>query len=216
MAVGELYLPTQRELAAYVTSGDELHMAHNFFLLAQPWDAAAYRATIDEWQELLAPHAWPAWCLGNHDHSRIATRLGPARARVVAVLLITLRGTPFIYQGDELGLPDVADPARARRRRRRARPPAGAAAVGATVSRRARRRFHHRRAVAADHSRGGAAERDDAGGRSALDAARCTARCWRCGAMSPPCRTARSAGSRPAPTCSPTTREHDGTRVVVC
>ncbi len=110
MAVGELYLPTQRELAAYVTSGDELHMAHNFFLLAERWDAAAYRATIAEWLQLLEPGAWPAWCLGNHDHPRLATRLGPARARVAAVLLMTLRGTPFVYQGDELGLPDAPIP----------------------------------------------------------------------------------------------------------
>ena len=111
MAVGELYLPAQRDLAAYVTSGDELHMVHNFFLLDQPWDAAAYRATIAEWLGLLEPGAWAAWCLGNHDHPRLATRLGPARARAAAVLLATLRGTPFIYQGDELGLPDVPVPA---------------------------------------------------------------------------------------------------------
>ena len=110
MAVGELYLPTQRDLAAYVTSGDELHLAHNFFLLAAPWDAAVYRATIAEWQQLLEPGAWAAWCLGNHDHPRLATRLGPARARVAALLLVTLRGTPFIYQGDELGLQDVPIP----------------------------------------------------------------------------------------------------------
>ena len=110
MAVGELYLPSQRELAAYVTSGDELHMAHNFFLLDQPWEAKAFRATIAEWLELLEPHAWPAWCLGNHDHPRIASRYGPARARVAAMLLVTLRGTPFIFQGDELGLPDVPIP----------------------------------------------------------------------------------------------------------
>jgi alpha-glucosidase len=110
MAVGELYLPTQRELAAYVTSGDELHMAHNFFLFDQPWDAGAFRTTIAEWLALLEPDAWPAWCLGNHDHPRIATRYGPARARVAAMLLITLRGTPFIFQGDELGLPDVPIP----------------------------------------------------------------------------------------------------------
>jgi alpha-glucosidase len=114
MAVGELYLPTQRDLAAYVTSGDELHMVHNFFLLAAPWEAGAYRATIAEWQDLLAPGAWPAWCLGNHDHSRIATRYGPRRARVAAMLLITLRGTPFLFQGDELGLPDVPVPPRRR------------------------------------------------------------------------------------------------------
>ncbi len=110
MAVGELYLPSQRDLAAYVTSGDELHMAHNFFLLLAPWVEATYRHTIAEWLELLEPDAWPAWCLGNHDHSRLASRLGPERARTAAMLLITLRGTPFIYQGDELGLEDVPMP----------------------------------------------------------------------------------------------------------
>ena len=110
MAVGELYLPSQRELAAYVTSGDELQLVHNFFLLAQSWDAAAFRATIDEWVDLLGDDAWPAWCLGNHDHPRIATRYGPERARLVALLLLTLRGTPFIFQGDELGLPDATIP----------------------------------------------------------------------------------------------------------
>ena len=61
------------------------------------------------------PDAWPAWCLGNHDHGRIASRFGAdgrgeERARLVAMLLLTLRGTPFIYQGDELGLPDSIVP----------------------------------------------------------------------------------------------------------
>jgi alpha-glucosidase len=110
MAVGELYLPTQANMARYVAGGDELHMAHNFFLLQAPWEAAAYRAVIGEWLELLGEQGWAAWCLGNHDHPRLVTRLGLARARAAALLLVTLRGTPFIYQGDELGLPDVPIP----------------------------------------------------------------------------------------------------------
>jgi alpha-glucosidase len=107
MAVGELYLPTQADLVRYVNSGDQLHLVHNFHFLAQPWNAGAFRATVEEFLGLLEPGAWAAWCLGNHDHSRLATRYGPRAVRVAAMLLVTLRGTPFLYQGDELGLADV-------------------------------------------------------------------------------------------------------------
>jgi alpha-glucosidase len=75
-----------------------------------PWSAASFRATVDEFEELVGAGAWPAWCLGNHDHARIASRYGPGPARVAAMLLLTLRGTPFLFQGDELGLTDVAIP----------------------------------------------------------------------------------------------------------
>ncbi len=54
------------------------------------------------------PVRWPNWVLGNHDRPRVATKRGQAQARVAAVLLLTLRGTPTIYYGDELGLSDVA------------------------------------------------------------------------------------------------------------
>jgi alpha-glucosidase len=107
MAVGEVYLETQADVARYVNSGDQLHLVHNFHLLAQPWEAPRFRAVIEEFLGLLAPGAWPAWVLGNHDHSRIATRYGPRAVRAVAMLLVTLRGTPFLFQGDELGLADV-------------------------------------------------------------------------------------------------------------
>ena len=110
MAVGELYLPTQADLVPYINSGDELHLVHNFHFLEQPWSAGGFRATIEEFEALLAPGAWPAWCLNNHDHSRVATRYGGERARVAALILITLRGTPFLFQGEELGLEDVAIP----------------------------------------------------------------------------------------------------------
>jgi alpha-glucosidase len=110
MAVGEVYLLDQKRLAPYVRTGDELHLVHNFVFLNLPWSAAGFRATVDEFEELVGPGAWPAWCLGNHDHSRIATRYGPGPARVAAMMLLTLRGTPFLFQGDELGLPDVPIP----------------------------------------------------------------------------------------------------------
>jgi alpha-glucosidase len=110
MAVGEVYLLDQKDLAPYVRTGDELHLVHNFVFLNLPWSATGFRGTVDEFEELVGPGAWPAWCLGNHDHSRIATRYGPGPARVAAMMLLTLRGTPFLFQGDELGLLDVPIP----------------------------------------------------------------------------------------------------------
>jgi alpha-glucosidase len=65
---------------------------------------------IAEYEAALPPGGWPNWVLGNHDRPRIATRVGAAQARVAAMLLLTLRGTPTLYYGDELGLEDVAIP----------------------------------------------------------------------------------------------------------
>jgi alpha-glucosidase len=115
MLVGEVHIYDLARFIEYVNTGDQLHMAHNFAFLQLPWDAAAMRASIDHFQELSGGRAWPAWCLSNHDHSRVVSRygggeLGEARARVAAMLLYTLRGTPFIYQGEELGLPDAEIP----------------------------------------------------------------------------------------------------------
>jgi alpha-glucosidase len=116
VAVGEVYILDQPRLATYVNGGDGLHLAHNFVFTNQPWSAERFRAVVDEFEALASPAAWPAWVLANHDHSRLATRYdngagdGPARARVAATMLLTLRGTPFVFQGDELGLRDVPIP----------------------------------------------------------------------------------------------------------
>lgn len=109
--IGEVYLLDQAELVKYVNTGDELHLAHNFRFVLQPWSAASFRDVVDEWHTLAAPDAWPDWLLENHDHNRVASRfgdddLGPARARLALMMILTLRGTPFLYQGQELGLPD--------------------------------------------------------------------------------------------------------------
>jgi alpha-glucosidase len=112
MAVGEVYLLDLVRLARYYGSGqDEFHLAHNFVFLTQPWKAEAFRSVVDEFSGLLPADAWPAWMLGDHDVSRIASRYdeggnGQARARVAAMLLLTLRGTPFVYMGDEIGQAD--------------------------------------------------------------------------------------------------------------
>jgi alpha-glucosidase len=110
MMVGEVYLYDLGRLVEYVNTGDQLHLAHNFTFLHLPWDPDAFRASIDDFQALSTDVVWPAWFLGNHDHPRIASRYGSAQARVAVMLLYTLRGTPFIYQGDELGLPDARVP----------------------------------------------------------------------------------------------------------
>jgi alpha-glucosidase len=112
MAVGEVYLLDLRKLARYYGSGrDELHLAHNFVFLHQPWKPEAFRSVVDEYAALLPADAWPAQFLGNHDHSRVASRYdeggnGLARARVGAMMVLTLRGTPFLYYGEELGMVD--------------------------------------------------------------------------------------------------------------
>jgi alpha-glucosidase len=115
MLVGEVYLLDLDRITAYVNSGDQLHLAHNFHFLKLPWDAAAFRAGIDGFEALATEAAWPAWFLANHDHPRVASRFdsdgqGPARARAVLTMLYALRGTPFVYQGEELALPDAEIP----------------------------------------------------------------------------------------------------------
>jgi alpha-glucosidase len=113
LIVGETALPGTRWVAPYYGHGDELHLAFNFAATRAPWDAAAWRARLARIEELLGPRdAWPTWVLSNHDIPRHRTRLGgsEARARASAVALLTLRGTPFLYAGEELGLEDAEVP----------------------------------------------------------------------------------------------------------
>ena len=86
---------------------DEIHVPFNFHLLFAAWDAARIRTIVGAVEAALPDGAWPNWVLGNHDQRRIASRLGQAQARVAMLLLLTLRGTPTLYYGDELGLPDA-------------------------------------------------------------------------------------------------------------
>lgn len=84
----------------------ELHLPFNFALILLAWDAATIRRFVDTYESLLPPDSWPNYVLGNHDRQRLFSRLGDAQGRVAAMLLLTLRGTPFIYQGEELGMHD--------------------------------------------------------------------------------------------------------------
>jgi alpha-glucosidase len=113
MCVGEVYLLDTAAVATYYGDGDELHLSFNFAPLYVPWTATAWRQQIEIAQRELEPRgAWPTWVLSNHDVTRHRTRLGgsEARARSAAVLLLGLRGTPFLYAGEELGLEDAVIP----------------------------------------------------------------------------------------------------------
>ena len=111
MAVGEIHeFEWDRWARYYGLHLDELHMPFNFGLLGIPWTAAAVRGLIDSIERAVPPGAWPNWVLGNHDEPRIASRLGEAQARAAVMLLLTLRGTPTLYYGEELGMRDVAIP----------------------------------------------------------------------------------------------------------
>jgi alpha-glucosidase len=100
-------LPTLVEF--YGNGRDELHGGFNFVFINAPFEAAPLRAVVEETEALLPDGAWPIWTASNHDVSRLATRwAGGDRAKVklALLLLLTLRGTPFLYQGDEIGLVD--------------------------------------------------------------------------------------------------------------
>ena len=111
--IGELYLPIAQLMPYYGKEGKGVHLPFNFHLILSDWTAAAIVALIEEYEAALPPGAWPNWVLGNHDQPRIVARIGPDQARVAAMLLLTLRGTPTIYYGDEIGIPLVAIPAEA-------------------------------------------------------------------------------------------------------
>ncbi|WP_167153664.1 glycoside hydrolase family 13 protein [Streptomyces sp. MBT27] len=127
IAVAEAWTPTVERTALYVRP-DELHQAFNFQYLGTPWEASALRKVIDTSLAAMRPVGAPAtWVLSNHDVTRHATRfanppglgtqlrtpgdreLGLRRARAATLLMLALPGSAYVYQGEELGLPDVTD-----------------------------------------------------------------------------------------------------------
>ncbi len=109
--IGEIYLPIARLVQYYGESLDEAHLPFNFqFVTMASWDARDIRQIVDAYEAALPPGAWPNWVLGNHDTTRIATRVGREQARIAQMLLLTLRGTPTCYYGDELGMQNVPIP----------------------------------------------------------------------------------------------------------
>ena len=116
--IGEVVLPPERAVAYYGTDLLEAHLPHNFALtevrpgdaldlVVADWTAEGIRAIVEHYEAVMPEGAWPNWLLGDHDFPRVASRLGPERARVAQMLLLTLRGTPTCYYGDELGLVDA-------------------------------------------------------------------------------------------------------------
>ncbi len=108
--IGEIYNRVERLVAYYGERGEGCHFPYNFQLVTLPWDARAIDAAVRRYESLLPPGAWPNWVLGNHDRHRVASRAGPGQARAAAMLLLTLRGTPTMYYGDEIGMEDVPVP----------------------------------------------------------------------------------------------------------
>jgi len=118
--IGEIYLDVH-DLVRYYGADSLLtgaQMPFNFHLIQTEWNADRIAELIREYESALPAGAWPNWVMGNHDQSRVASRIGPLQARAAAMLLLTLRGTPTIYNGEELGMtngriaPDqVQDPA---------------------------------------------------------------------------------------------------------
>ncbi len=109
--LGETNVEALETLATFYGDGDdELSLAFNFPFIESPLDAGALRDIVEKTEELLPSGSWPVWTGSNHDVSRLATRWAggnPDKVRVALLMLLTLRGTPVLYQGDEIGLTDV-------------------------------------------------------------------------------------------------------------
>jgi alpha-glucosidase len=105
--IGEIYLPVERLVMYYGADGLGCHLPFNFQLIDVPWGARTISDTITAYEAALPPNGWPNWVLGNHDKARMASRIGHEQVRIAAMLLLTLRGTPTLYYGDELGMANV-------------------------------------------------------------------------------------------------------------
>ena len=105
VGIGELWGPVDRWVRYYGEQGDELHLPFNFRLMWTDWNAQSMRASVDEMEAALPEFAWPNYVLGNHDQWRMTSRFGgQAQGRLSGMMLMTLRGTPTFYYGDEIGL----------------------------------------------------------------------------------------------------------------
>jgi alpha-glucosidase len=114
LLIGETFLFDLEEMASYHGAGDELHLTLNLPFLFAPLRAGALREAVERTEAALPPGAWPLWLGSNHDVPRLATRWcqgDPARVRCALLLLLTLRGTPLLYYGDEIGMGDTPIPA---------------------------------------------------------------------------------------------------------
>lgn len=107
--IGEIYTNDLQEAVSYHGRNDELHMAFNFNFLFQKWSAKAFYDSISAWYKALSDDNWPNFTLSNHDQPRHYYRYKKGhetlpRAKVAVAMMMTLRGTPFIYYGEEIGM----------------------------------------------------------------------------------------------------------------
>lgn len=111
MLGGELYLSVERMMAYYGTpKNPQLHVPFNLQLSVIDWSATMVGEWIEQYLPAIPRHGWPNWAVSTHDSRRIAHRAGYGQARVAAMLLLTLRGTPTIYYGEEIGMPGAEVP----------------------------------------------------------------------------------------------------------
>jgi alpha-glucosidase len=107
--VGEIWLGLER-WASYFGTADapEFQLPFNFRLILPEvvWNAETIRAEIEQMERIVPPHGYPNYVLNSHDQKRLPSRIGHQYTRIAAMLLLTLRGTPTIYNGEELGLPN--------------------------------------------------------------------------------------------------------------
>ena len=111
LLIGEIYLPIAQLVNYYGKEKDTgVHLPFNFHLISTPWNAGELYKLIADYEGAVADKGWPNWVVGNHDKSRIKTRLSKEQSWNAAMLLLTLRGTPTLYYGDEIGMEDVEIP----------------------------------------------------------------------------------------------------------
>jgi alpha-glucosidase len=109
-AIGELGYRLERWVRYFGENGNGLHLPFNFRLIHQPWEADAISKSVEQLEAALPSLGWPNYVLGNHDNDRLLSRIGMDQARIAAMLLLTLRGTPTLYYGDEIGLENGSIP----------------------------------------------------------------------------------------------------------
>jgi alpha-glucosidase len=110
LLIGETPVPVDKLAAFYGNGSDELGLAFNFNFINAPFRAPEMRAIVEETEAALPPGAWPAWTGSNHDMFRFPTRWAeddPAKVRLALLMLLCLRGTPVLYEGDEIGMANV-------------------------------------------------------------------------------------------------------------
>ena len=113
VSIGEVnYFAPLTELVKYYgdLNSPLVDIPGNFRFIFLPWRAKTIKEFIDKFEGMLGDNFWPNYQIGNHDRPRVVSRIGEGQARVAAMLLFTLRGTPFIYNGEELGMHNVEIP----------------------------------------------------------------------------------------------------------